>query len=207
MHKGVMLLTKASDKEEANSNVREFLEDYGNGNVWDWYVVGGRWSGTLNEKANEFNKLAEAHFKKAYPENDHPFLTTDMIKEQADVLDKIWREELGQTTANPYSRSSYEENGDVDDIVPLSECLNVINEWKKDTTQVANEYWEKMLAAKSEKSGHDMSAYYAKRYAEAVYDEFCFDSNVYDIDNQTNNPEDAIKEAGEYFVVMIDMHN
>lgn len=207
MHKGVMLLTKASDKEEANSNVREFLEDYGNGNVWDWYVVGGRWSGTLNEKANEFSELAEAHFKKTYPEHNHSFLTTNMIKEQADVLDKIWQEELGQTTTNPYSRSSYEENGDVDDIVPLSECLNVVNKWKRDTTQVANEYWEKMLAAKSEKGGHDMSAYYAKRYAEAVYDEFCFDSNVYDIDNQTNNPEDAIKEAGEYFVVMIDMHN
>ena len=52
-----------------------------------------------------------------------------------------------------------------------------------------------------------MSGYYAKRYAEAKYDEFSFDSNVYDIDNQTNNPEEALKQPEQYFAVMVDMHN
>ena len=61
MHKGVILLTKASDRDEAVSQVESFLENYGDGDVWDWYVIGGRWSGTLNTKAKEFFVAAEKH--------------------------------------------------------------------------------------------------------------------------------------------------
>jgi hypothetical protein len=39
------------------------------------------------------------------------------------------------------------------------------------------------------------------------YDEFCFDSNVYDTELDTNDPTQALENADEYFAVMIDMHN
>ncbi len=54
MHKGVILLIKASDKNEAKDKVQEFMVQYGDGDIWDWYVIGGRWSGTLNSKSKEF---------------------------------------------------------------------------------------------------------------------------------------------------------
>ena len=37
MHKGVILLVKAQDKEEAKQEVSNFMEQYGDGDVWDWY--------------------------------------------------------------------------------------------------------------------------------------------------------------------------
>lgn len=53
MHKGVILLTKAKNREEAKAKAEEFLEPYGDGDVWDWYVIGGRWSGTLDNYSPE----------------------------------------------------------------------------------------------------------------------------------------------------------
>jgi hypothetical protein len=71
----------------------------------------------------------------------------------------------------------------------------------------AETFWTKMVEAKGTGEKHDMSAYYANRYAECKYDEFCFESNVYDIDEQTNNPSTALENADQYFAVMVDMHN
>lgn len=184
MHAGIVLLTKAPDKEEAIDNVNGFLEQY-EGDVWDWYVIGGRWSGILNKQYHKFTELAKAHFKFAYPNNDSPFLTTAMFDEQKEALQNIW-EGLGETTENPYSRSSDIDKGNVDDVVPLSECLEVVNKWKKDMVVIMQEYGGKMIEA---------------------YDTFSFDSNVYDIDNQTNNPEDALNEADSYFAVVVDLYS
>jgi hypothetical protein len=148
MHKGVICLTKATDKQDAISNVESFLESYGDGKVWDWYEIGGRWSDTLGS------------------------------------------------------------NGDS---VPLTECTTIVEEWKQDLEAEADELWDKMVVArekeKSAENNLSMSGYYAARYSEARYDSFCFNSNVYDIDKSTNNPEEALKEPEQYFAVMVDMHN
>ena len=205
MHKGVILLIKTSDKDEAKDKVQEFMVQYGDGDVWDWYVIGGRWSGTLNSKTKEFFEKAEAHFKATYPERENEFISTDMVKEQADTLNTIWSE-IGGEGSNPYSRSSYNDFGYDDDVVPLSECIDVVNEWKKDIEVEAEVFWDKMLEAKK-KEGYDMSSYYAKRYAEMKYDEFCFESNVYDTELETNDPTQAFENADQYFAVMVDMHN
>lgn len=206
MHKGVILLTKASDRDEAVSQVESFLENYGDGDVWDWYVIGGRWSGTLNTKAKEFFVAAEKHFKQAYPENEHPFLTSAMVQEQSTALGDIWSS-IGGVGLNPYARDNYANEGSDDDAIPLNDCIEVVKEWARDLDAEAETAWNKMLEAKKEGTPHDMSAYYAKRYAEAKYDEFCFDSNVYDIEGYTNDPAHALENADQYFAVMVDMHN
>ncbi len=41
MHKGVILLIKASQRDEAKDKVQEFMVQYGDGDIWDWYVIGG----------------------------------------------------------------------------------------------------------------------------------------------------------------------
>lgn len=206
MHKGVILLAKASDRDEAMDKVQEFMVQYGDGDVWDWYVIGGRWSGTLNTKSKEFSLAAEKHFKQAYPENEHPFLTNSMVQEQSTALEEIWSS-IGGVGLNPYSRDNYANEGSDDDAIPLNDCVDVVKEWARDLDAEAELAWNKMLEAKKEGTPHDMSAYYAKRYAEAKYDEFCFDSNVYDIEEYTNDPAHALENADQYFAVMVDMHN
>ena len=205
MHKGVILLIKASEIDEAKDKIQEFLVQYGDGDIWDWYVIGGRWSGTLNSKSKEFFEKSEAHFKATYSENDPHFISTKMVEEQADMLNAIWTE-IGGEGLNPYTRNTYNDFGYDDDVVALSECKDVVIEWKKDIEAEAEIAWNKMLEAKK-KEGYDMSSYYAKRYAEMKYDEFCFDSNVYDTELDTNDPTQALENADEYFAVMIDMHN
>jgi hypothetical protein len=140
-----------------------------------------------------------------YPDKGE-FLSTKMVQEQTQALELIW-EEIGGEGSNPYARSSYDRDGDDDDALPLSNCLRVVTEWTKDMNAEAETFWGKMLESKKPESEHDMSAYYANRYAECKYDEFCFESNVYDIDEQTNNPSTALENVDQYFAVMVDMHN
>jgi hypothetical protein len=187
MHKGVILLIKASDKNEAKDKVQEFMVQYGDGDIWDWYVIGGRWSGTLNSKSKEFFEKVDAHFKATY------------------ALNTIWTE-IGGEGSNPYTRNSYNDFGYDDDAMALSECKDVVIEWCKDVDIEAETAWNKMLEAKTIE-GHDMSSYYARQYADFKNDVFCFDSNVFDTENYTNNPTQAFSEIDEYFAVMIDMHN
>jgi hypothetical protein len=212
MHKGVICLTKAADRDEAISNVQSFLEQHGDGDVWDWYVIGGRWSGTLNTKAKEFFEKTKVHFETTYPDNKAPFLTQKMVEEQADALQKIW-DDMGQTSKNPYSRNQYDKVTGDDDVVLLSDCVDVVNEWKKDLNAEAEEHFQKMIEEhenEKENPQSTMSAYYAGLYRDCKYDSFSFESNVYDIENHTNNPEEALKEPEKmylWFAVMVDMHN
>jgi hypothetical protein len=205
MHKGVILLIKASQIDEAKDKIQEFLVQYGDGDVWDWYVIGGRWSGTLNSKSKEFFKKAEEHFKITYPDANHNFISTKMVEEQHQALGDIWSV-IGGKGLNPYARSSYNDFGYDDDVVPLLECKEVVTEWCKDLDIEAEIAWNKMLEAKTIE-GYDMSSYYARKYADFKNDVFSFESNVFDTENYTNNPAQAFQNAEEYFAVMVDMHN
>lgn len=208
MHKGVLLLTKAGDREEAISKVEEFLSEHGDGKVWDWYVIGGRWSGTLNSKSKEFFQKVDVLFKEHY-KDDSKFVSTSMVSEQADKIKAIWTE-MGGEGENPYIRSSYESMGYPDDCLPLSECIEVVERWVVDLKEKADEHWTKMLKAKEDEKGQEygtLSAYYARLYADYMYDSFSFESNVYDIEEYTNSPKGAIEEADKYFAVVVDMHN
>ena len=61
MHKGIILLVKTKNKEDVLSLVEQFLEPYGNGDVWDWYQIGGRWNNTLapKDKLDNFRKKCD----------------------------------------------------------------------------------------------------------------------------------------------------
>jgi hypothetical protein len=205
MHKGVILLVKASNTDEAKDKIQEFMTQYGDGDVWDWYVIGGRWSGTLNSKTKEFFDKAEEHFKLTYPDNKHNFISTKMVEEQTEALKNLWTE-IGGEGLNPYARNSYNDFGYEDDVVPLSECIDVVIEWKKDLNEEAEIAWDKMLEAKKQE-GHDMTPYYARKYADFKNDAFSFDTDVFDTETYSNNPTEAIENADQYFAVMVDMHN
>jgi hypothetical protein len=219
MHKAVILLVKkddmATDPESIEQKVNEFMEQYGEGDVWDWYVIGGRWSGTLLEHTKPFYKKAEDFLREKYPNEAHGFITTTMVEEQADALQAIWIE-MGGQNVNPYNRDQYVMTGNYsDDIMPLIDCIPIINDWALDMKEEAENCFAKILEEKKKEklaavNGEKiwpMSGYYAGKYHSLSNDSFSFDSNVYDIDNQTNDPGQALSEPENYFAVMIDMHN
>lgn len=211
MHKGILLLTKATDKDEAKSNVESFLEGYGDGKVWDWYVIGGRWSGVLNKSAVEFYKLADKLFVAKNKGKKKDYVSMQDVEDSATELQTIW-EKLGEKSRNPFNRDNYKSGLDsdtlptTDDVMLATEAEVVIRKWAKenDMKKQAQEFWDKMVEEKKRGKDETMSAYYAKRYAECQYDDFCFESSVYDIEKGTNTPPEDLTG---YYCVVVDMHN
>lgn len=214
MHKGVIILTKAENKVEAISNVEEFLEPYGDGQVWDWYQVGGRWSNTLAPKHDEFKKWANKFLlekqKISRPEIEGDWLTQDTVDKNQKELQEKWIA-LGMIGRNPFSDHYSLPNEGADyDALPLKDCIDIVKNWCQSLEEVKEEYFEKVVEERkkekeTENTGWPMSAYYAKRYAEAAYGDFCFDTSVYDA--TTGEAETIPENIEEYWAVMIDMHN
>lgn len=48
MHIVHLIAVEADDDDEAIEAAEAGIEDYGNGDVWDWYQIGGRWEGHLD---------------------------------------------------------------------------------------------------------------------------------------------------------------
>jgi hypothetical protein len=207
MHKAVLCLTKAESGEDAISNVEGWLAQYQD-DVFDWYQIGGRWSGLLNQKSKEFVTKTNEYLKSIYPDFDEDFVTDKLIKENATKLQEIW-EGMGETTKNPYTRSFENFDGSSDDSVPLTQCLSIIKEWTVNVKADAEEAFKKLLEAREEEKekGGTMSAYYAGIYRNLIYDAFSTESNIYDIENETNDPEQALKEPEQWFVVLVDLHH
>jgi len=205
MHKGVIMLVKAESKDEAISEVRSFVEDY-EGQVWDWWVIGGRWNKVLHPLHSKFSKTVEKAFKK-YKKIGQSMSNDDTTKE----YQLIW-ELIGGTGNNPYSDDAPYNTSEDDNVYLATDCKATIKEWTIDMEAKAESFYKAMYrerkketAAKREgKKVWPSSAYYAKLYSDCKYDNFSFESGVYDISNSTNN---VPKDLTGYYAVMIDMHN
>lgn len=212
MHKGIILLTKAVNKAEAIWNVNSFLEHYGDWNVWDWYQIWGRWTGTLAPNVEKFYKFAS----KVMKNESWYWFTTKEIEEHQHELQAEW-ELMWMEWPNPYAdHYLLPTDWGVYDVMLLKECQDTVKEWLWDLEKRAEEYWEKAVEERKEKKEKkekwefvskrsDMSWYYAKKYSEAHYWEFCFDTNVYNID--TDEAESLPENMEWYRAVMVDMHN
>jgi hypothetical protein len=152
MHKGVILLTKADNESEAVLNAEDFLADFQN-HVWDWYYIGGRWSGAL-------------------------------------------------TGTIPKGRNPYNENGAPDDVMPLENCLKIVQEWSDSIKETVN--WYTSSLTKYEKEGNREMCKAIKLWmAEIEAEVFTNDTNVYNInEGNTQIPQDP----KGWFAVMVDMH-
>ncbi len=214
MHKGVILIVTAVDADNAKLKAEEFLSDYRD-KVWDWYVIGGRWSGTLNPIQAKFMPLANKLMAKKYKVKPKELmLTQGRLNECADELKALW-EKVGGTGKNPFARDAYADRTGADDIMPLSECAEIVKKWKLDLVKEANKAFrqlcierkkEREARKRGEKYCGTTSAYYASIYKDATYDNFSFDSNTYDIDRGTNDPTFALAKPDGRWVIMVDMH-
>ena len=90
MHKGVILLCKAEDKHDAISQVNDFMEPYGEGDVWDWFQIGGRWNNALapKDKLAEWSKKADALLKK----DGREWVSQQDIDDNQATLQGMWKD-------------------------------------------------------------------------------------------------------------------
>lgn len=209
MHKGVILLMKADNKEDALSQANTFMNDdgRGDGNVRDRYVVGWRWNSILNPKHDEFTEKAKEILKP----DTHWYITQNLVDSNQDNLQKLW-EDMWQAGPNPYSNHyALPNDGWLYDIMELKDCIDVVKEWVWDLEKEAQENWDRMIKEKENEMSQDkpsyatMSAYYAWKYRDAKYWNFCFESNVYNIEE--SEAEKIPEDITWYRAVMIDMHN
>lgn len=211
MHKGVILLTKATSRKEAEDNINEFLEPYGDGDVWDWYSIGNRWHNALapKDKVTQFDKWLKETYKHVF--QGHGYAVDDLENDKVrPVIQAKW-EELGLKGKNTYY-SAYgfgvEDTDNDYNIIPLADCIDTVTEWKRDMEVAKKEAWDKMVTAKAEHeiSGkYDASAYYAGIYRDIANGSFSFECNVYNV--ETLIPEDVPEDITGYWAVMVDLHN
>jgi hypothetical protein len=194
MHHLTILLVKADDKEEARTKADSFLEPHGEGRIWDWYQVGGRWSGVLDPHSDAFYKWAGTLV-------EHGFACR-WIDDNKKLLQDKW-EEMGGNGDNPLTRNgSIGYRGDNgDDIMPLSSCLEAVK-WHSVTDKEATlkELADKFNAEKDRWA----KAFAAEQYYNVAMGHFYFEASVYNVEDYgIELPEDPTG----YWAVVIDMHN
>lgn len=211
MHKRIVLLIQASNNEEAEDKAKDFLEPYGNGQVWDWYVIGGRWSGVLSEAKFDRDKLKDLNKRFG---DEHGWYTSAGKSEQvqqiayAKMFEECFPDWRSKVPAPLNWRDEYREGGYSDDIMKLSECIEVVREFKQDpiTAGVEEEtHAKKQYGAKEgENPDYGMYGYCLTKAGKLYQQEFCFDCNVFNIEQYDySTPEDT----EGWWAVMIDIHN
>lgn len=207
MHKLVILLVKATDKTAALEKVNSFMEPYGDGDVWDWFAIGGRWSNILAPNREQYDQWAEAFIKERNGNKD--YVTVDLIEKHRPDFQAKW-EELGFTGLSPYADHYRLPDGGADyDIVPLKDCLPNVKAHYTEQEEVIRENWERLVEERNKRildGKGTMDGYYAKKYSEAVYGNFSWEFTVYDAENEQPSMPDE-NEVPEYFAVAVDMHN
>lgn len=119
-----MFLTQAETIDDAKYNVTTFLAPYDDSKVWDWFVIGGRWSGLLVGKDENNNRdtykdnpcgddILPLHMCREYVEkyirhNNSP--TIDEEQEQRTFLDIAWDCDVYNIEDETYDRLPPDDN-------------------------------------------------------------------------------------------------
>ena len=213
MHKGVILLVKAGDKKSALESIRTFMEPYGDGDVWDWYAIGGRWTNTLAPA--EASKTWDEYAKSLLHKPDKHFISQQDIDTNQLQLQQKWTE-LGLLGNNPYcNHYALPSNGNAYDVVPLMDCIEKVKDWSYDPIERAKieEAKAKLWTKPKTEGGYlddnqapNMSMYgYQLQCAAGIYGQtFNFDCNVFNTEDEDYTIPD---NYNGWYAVMVDMHN
>jgi hypothetical protein len=88
--------------------------------VCDWFVIGGRWSGFIQETL--LGDAYQAAFTKEFPDMASGYFAARLVDEHRDALNQLWRQFNGLSD-NPLTRSSYDELGCDDDAMLVDQAL------------------------------------------------------------------------------------
>lgn len=137
---------KDTKKEELLSEVQSELEQNGfaseggfyNSSKSDWFVMGGRWSGHLQEiKLKGWHDKATELIKKNRKGEDRDFISTKDIEDNKKELQELWIS-LGGKGQNVWDRDQHNHNGMEDDVMLLDkELYEALNAKGYEETEVA----------------------------------------------------------------------
>jgi hypothetical protein len=202
MHVGHLIAVVAENEEEAQSAAECFLEDNGgNGDVWDWYAIGGRWAEMLDGKtflqASTDPEAFKAHVNKALDKRDNEFrrLRTQYLTGEFKPEDVDWDSQAasGETKEEAAARIETDAKG-----------------------AGHRERFQAVLTAHSlrdlpEEVGGNMVGFALHRIGELVAGYYSFESFFFDGEEHDADPGalwKRVEEAPEkQWLVVVDLHN
>ena len=206
MHKGVILLVKAEDRDGAVKAANSFMQEFKD-RVY-WYAIGGRWSQHLAPQAKAFQEKADMIVGTAGKQ----FVSQKDVDDHQAELAAAWVD-LGGTGTNPWAdHYKLPDDGNPNDVLPLADCLEIVKEWRQTVEEAKKaeaEAKERWLNRTNQKTGEKfddwhMYGYALQRVGELYQESFCFDTNVFNaVQYNYSIPEDPTG----FWAVMLDMHN
>ena len=196
MHFPHLIAVEADDASEAVEMAENAIEGYGNGNVWDWYEVGGRWNGEL-----------EGNNTLCYSENSESFTKhIDRCKESRkrelfSILDKLNGTQIGPDDVHDKYGLGISD--------PVKSAKNISEDNKKHATE-----FQEILKLKdlpSSDTTFSMTGYYLHKLGSLISDYYTADSYFYDAAYGSSSfkaiAERCKEEPSRQWLVAIDMHN
>jgi len=204
MHIAHIIAVEATNAEEAASAAGEAISDYGDGRVWDWYVVGGRWEGSL-EGGNTLQYSANPKaFRKAV-ENMLQYRDEEFMKLQSKLTGKdVTAEELTNDTVFG---------------IPITDPEGAAKRVSEDNRRARREVGRLFEASSLKEAQHPtdteypgrMVAYYLRKFANCILGEYSFDSRFFDGEEHTTESEGLWVRCDdspeEQWLVLLDLHN
>lgn len=194
MHFLHLVLVSAGDEDEALQEVECALDPF-NGEVYDWYIIGGRWNGFLKGK----NILR-------YDEDPDFFRST--LRDCKRNQDRQFIE-----LVNCFNGATVTESqiGDIHPVIGLP-IVNkqAVAEENTRHNQHFSKVWEKVLASKEvpRLEGNDaMLGYYLKRLGNLLNGFYNSSSGFLDTEQDTCLPNPDGEFTKDNYLVVVDIHN
>lgn len=136
----------ANTSEEARGYVIDFLTEqefcsqgFFSQAPADWFVVGGRWSGEL-QNINIQDEVMKMLQDKGKPKEEH--LYESDIEKNKEEIQNIWKENKGEGVC-PYLRDSYKDEGYEDDAMIITKEIynKFLKEYEGDCSD-GEGYWD-----------------------------------------------------------------
>lgn len=200
MHFVHMLAIEADDKDHAREQVDTFLAEYGDGKVWDWYEIGGRWDGALDGE----NILRYS---------DKPEVFKTAVEDAIKSIDKEFRGLIRKMTGKKTTAAECEAAMPIE-VADLTERRRAAER----TAEMVSKYdadISKNLAEVAETEDRTriepMAAYYLHKISNILSNDYGSDSYFFDIERFSHDPSDLyarIESDPEHqFLVVVDLHN
>ena len=112
-------------KDHADDLLREDDSFCGNGgrfgsSLCDWFLVGGRWSGLLQETL--LGDAYQAAFKREFPQFANGWYPRDLVEQHREALSQFWHR-FGGKGEHPVTRLALDITCGDDDAMPLNRFL------------------------------------------------------------------------------------
>ena len=200
MHTMHLIAIEAESPEEAVSGAEEAIEEYGEGDVWDWREVGGRWKGQLAGS----NVLA-------YADNPEEFqsqldkVRSRRLQEMQFLAQKFSREVVSMESQAKHSLnpSLYAPTHKRRSVI-VSEVLQKILSMDKTLP-------EGFVDGEETDIDTHMAGYYMRKLGSLIADYYITDSGFYDATGCSPAFNDVGKRCKEnpsrQYLVVMDLHN